>query len=63
MNNELLECLEWFIENDDTQDIPSSEYWIYWLEKSREVVARHKGEEYEPLEWDNWEPGVDTCRV
>ena len=63
MNNEILECLEWFIENDDTRDIPSNEYWIYGLERAREVVARQKGEPYEPREWDNWEPGIDTCRV
>jgi hypothetical protein len=62
-SKEILERLEWFIENDDCQDIPSNEYWINGLEKAREAVSKYKGEPYEPLEWDNWEPGIDTCRT
>lgn len=60
MNTELelkfLEILEWFIQEDDTWDIPDNGYWIGKLEEARELVAVTKGDDYEPLEWDNWSP-------
>ena len=55
---ELLEALEWMIENDDTNRGGDWEYknayWIEGLERARKAVATAKGEPYERDDsWDN----------
>lgn len=56
INQEMLECLEWYVQEDDTRDIPNNGHWIAGYERARQVVAKAKGEDYAPLEWENWTP-------
>lgn len=59
LTEELIECLEWMISEDDTQDIPSNGYWIQGLERAKRAVAKAKGNPYEPEEWDHWKAPED----
>lgn len=47
----LIKCLEFFIENDDTHDIPSNGFWINKLEDARKLLCEVKKEPYERMEW------------
>ena len=55
----MIKALEWFIENDETNDIETNVFWIHGLESARRVVAEAKGETYEPLEWYNYDGNGD----
>jgi len=54
--NSVLEALEWFIEYDETNDVPHNGFWINGFEKARKAVADAKGEPYAPFHWNNWTP-------
>lgn len=42
---ELVECLEWYVENDDTNNYPNNEFWIEGLERARRALERYHAEE------------------
>ena len=49
----LIDCLEWFVDQDDTWDIASNGPWVVGLEKARKAIADANRQEYEPLDWEN----------
>ena len=38
---EIVECLEWYVENDDTNNIPDNEYWLSNLERARKALESY----------------------
>ena len=60
LEKELIENLEFFIENDDTWDIESNGFWINGLERAKKAVAKAKGLPYVAGDWDNWKEGDFT---
>lgn len=58
MTEEIVECLRWFVQEDDTRDMKSNGFWVVGLERARKALADFDGEVYEPLPWENQEPSV-----
>lgn len=51
LQNEAKKALEWFIENDDTNDTLENEFWIEGLESGRKIVAKINNEPYVRGDW------------
>lgn len=51
IQNKLGTALKWFLENDDTNDIPENHFWIEGYEQGREAVATLDGVPYKREEW------------
>lgn len=41
---EIAECLEWYVENDDTNNCPDNEFWIEGLERARKALENYHAE-------------------
>lgn len=41
---ELVDCLEWYVENDDTNNYPNNEFWIDGLERARKALEIYNSE-------------------
>lgn len=42
---ELLEALQWFVDNDNTDDQPYNQFWLDGLNKARAAIAKALGEQ------------------
>jgi len=42
---EIVNCLEWYVENDDTNNFPSNEFWLDGLERARRALQEYHEEE------------------
>jgi hypothetical protein len=41
---ELLDCLLWYVENDDTNDTEHNEFYIAGMNRAKDVIAKVTGE-------------------
>lgn len=42
VNAALLECLQWYVDNDDTNNIATNQYWLDGLERAKLTFTKAK---------------------